>query len=87
MGRIFLRDRFNTLPLLGPGGLLGGPRCRRLCPALEYLEKRELLTSTITGQVFQDFNANGKFDTTATLANAAPGGGRSAWRWTRGWRG
>jgi len=40
---------------------------------VECLEGRELLASTITGQVFQDFNANGTFDTTRTIANDSQG--------------
>ncbi|HEV3081407.1 MAG TPA: SdrD B-like domain-containing protein, partial [Gemmataceae bacterium] len=40
---------------------------------MECLEGRELLASTITGQVFQDFNANGTFDTTKTIANDSQG--------------
>jgi uncharacterized repeat protein (TIGR01451 family) len=39
---------------------------------VEWLEGRDL-PSVITGEVFQDFNANGKFDTTATIPNASTG--------------
>jgi hypothetical protein len=45
----------------------------RWCLQVEALEKRELLASTLTGTGFQDFNANGRFDTTATVANAGTG--------------
>jgi hypothetical protein len=49
------------------------PAFRRLLQ-VEALEKRELLAGTITGTVFEDFNANGVLDTTATLANSGAGG-------------
>ena len=42
-------------------------RLKRLEPArgslqLEYLEERTLLSGAISGQVFEDFNSNGVFD-------------------------
>jgi hypothetical protein len=41
---------------------------------VEPMEARQLLAGTITGQVFQDFNANGAFDGTSTVPNAGGSG-------------
>jgi hypothetical protein len=42
---------------------------RRQKPRLEALEERFLPTGTITGLVFEDFNANGTFDQTGAINN------------------
>src|SRR5262249_40498457 len=49
-------------------------RPQRRVPALELLEIRALLSGVITGLVFQDFNANGTYDTTAQIPNASGSG-------------
>jgi hypothetical protein len=64
----FLLSRARAVPA-GKGKRPG----RRLFPRLELLEARELLAGTVTGTVFEDFNANGRFDTAATLANDGTG--------------
>ena len=38
-------------------------------PEMEALECREVPAATIKGTVFEDFNANGKFDTVTTITN------------------
>ncbi|MFO0807782.1 MAG: SdrD B-like domain-containing protein [Gemmataceae bacterium] len=65
--------RRSSLPYsLLTTGAPGVDRLRRR-PRLdvEVLEGRHLPAGTITGLAFQDFNANGVFDTTATVANAS----------------
>jgi hypothetical protein len=46
---------------------------RRARLGLEALEDRRLLAGTITGLVFEDFNANGVFNPSPTLPNAGTG--------------
>jgi protocatechuate 3,4-dioxygenase beta subunit len=50
--------------------LLRSPVAKPLAPVVP-LEDR--LAPAVTGRVFQDFNANGRFDTTQTVANAGAG--------------
>ena len=49
----------------------GRPHAGRLL--LERMEERTLLSGTITGLAFEDYNANGTYDTTSTIANASAG--------------
>ena len=46
--------------------------CRR--PQFDRLEERTLLAGTITGQVFEDFNSNGLFDSSRVAVNDSGNG-------------
>src|SRR5260370_40632606 len=50
------------------------PESRRRTPQFDHLEERTLLTGTITGQVFEDFNSNGVFDSSRFAANDSGNG-------------
>lgn len=49
-------------------------KLRYRAPHIDFLEDRTLLSGVITGLVFQDFNSNGIFDTTRTVANDSGNG-------------
>ncbi len=54
-----------------PAGAVNRPRRGRL--QLEALEDRTLLSATVRGTVFEDFNANGVQNVNAIINNAAQG--------------